>query len=227
MDRRWVDALLAVGVGIAGFGLGLGLDEIEGSHAWPGGPEIVLVIAVVATVSAALGLALALDRRTWASGGLVVLLAGAGFAGAWGGFVALVEVEEHCGPTPFRFAETSRDGPWENETARQGLQAQGLEVRYTKPHHVRGWTRENGTSFAVSVKGPEGPGLPSTASSPFLSASFSPEAEFASNEAAREWTEANREELQNRFESFLAGFEEETGWRQQGNTTWDERTATC
>lgn len=223
MDRRWLGGALAVALGVAGFALAIGLDEIEGSSTWPGGPEIVVVIAIAATLAAAVGLAWALDRRAWTSLGLTVVLAGAGFALAWGGFLALVDVGGGCGYTPTLDADSRHEGRWDNDTARFALEAEGLTVTRVEATMVRASTIEDGVELHVHVS------VPGTADpDPIrLSASFWPEESLPTSQDARDWTEANRERIEDRHRTFLADFEAETGWQRTGNVTWTGSSMVC
>lgn len=227
MDRRWSLLGLALVLGAAGFALAIGLDEIDGSSSWPGGPEIVLVLAVALTLAAAVGLAWVAGQRSLPNLGLVVLATAAGFGLAWLGFQALIGIGGGCGYTPELRAETGLAGAWDAQTAREGLESQGLAVGEPRARSLTGSTTlDGGTTFRVYVSQHH---RQTNASHPDvrLTATFWPEESRETSDAAQNWTIEERDRLEQRFETFLAGFEEDTGWEQQGNATWGEGTIVC
>lgn len=227
MDRRWSLLGLALVLGVAGFALAIGLDQVEGSSSWPGGPEIILVLAVVVTLAAAVGLAWVGGQRNLPDLGLVLLVTAAGFGLAWVGFQGLFLLGGGCGYTPDLSAQTGLEGTWDEQTAREGLRSQGLTVEEPRGGSLAASTTlDEDTTFRVYVS--ENHRQTNTSNPDMrLSASFWPEESFESSGAAQNWTREEREGLEQRFASFLAGFEDDTGWEKQGNVTWDEGIMVC
>jgi hypothetical protein len=235
MRRRWL-AVLAFLVGIGGFALAIALDEVEGSASWPGGPEIVVPVAIAATVAALAVLVSTLDRPTWPSAGLAVGLAAVGFASAYGGFLALHEVGGGCGYTPHVHAETDHEGTWANDTARDALEDAGFTVDRVRPNAVSASrTLEDGTTFDVYTgdagaddrRGASASEENATEAGIRVSVSFWPEQNFESNEAADNWTDEHRSRLEARHATFMSDFEAETGWQRTANASWNASMAVC
>lgn len=227
MDRRWSFLGLALLVGVAGFALAIGLDQVEGSSSWPGGPEIVVVIAAAAALAAAVGLAWAGGRRSLPGLGVVLLVTAGGFGLGWLGFQGLYLVGGGCGYTPDLSARVGLEGTWDEQSAREGLRSQGLTLEEPRGgRRSASTTLDDGTTFRVSVSEHR---RQANASEPDirLSASFWSEEGFASPQDADNWTREERERLEGRFQTFLSGFEDETGWEKQGNVTWAENTIVC
>lgn len=231
MQRPWLGPGLALVLGGLGFAFALWLDASPGSSGWPGGPEIVVVIALAATLAVALGLAHQMDGWNLQAAGLVVLAAGVGFGLAWLGFMALLPSGLDCGYTPVVHAEGGFAGNWSNANAREALETHGLAIRDENARRVSGTnTLEGDTRVGVSLSleaGPPGTEANATGDPIGFRMDFRSPDSLASSSAAQNWSAENRDRFEQRLQAFREDVTAATGWRPTGNVSWHNSSMVC
>lgn len=232
MERRWIPLAGAFVLGVAGFAFAIGLDELPGSSSWPGGPEIVVPIAVATTLAVVVALAWRLDGYSPRGIGTAILAAAVGFGLAWTGFIAVMPSGLDCGHIPIVTAEGTLDGNWSQAPARQGLEAHGLTVTYEADDEVEGETElADGTEMQASLLEPNPRGRYANASTAEETVRFRVDFQtqdwLGSSDEARDWIADNRERFEDRVDAFTADVEQATGWAPAGNVSWDEAMMVC